>query len=107
MTEVIDITDEGQDLLIRAESSAAGRASKSLLHGDHQRAVLIALTAGSEMAEHEAPTAATLHVITGTATLMAGDEEWVIGPGQLAVIPSERHAVGAQTDCIMLLTVTL
>lgn len=107
MTDVVDLAHEARTLLGQAHEARAGRASKSLLHGEHQRAVLIALTAGSELAEHESPLAATLQVVTGRARLTAGEDAWEVDTSQMLPIPPARHAVTALEDCALLLTVTL
>lgn len=107
MSEVFNILEESQALLLQAGEATAGRASKSLLHGDHQRTVLIALTAGNELAEHESPLAATLHCLAGKVRLTSDRDEWLIDTGELVPIPPERHAVAALSDAVFLLTVSL
>lgn len=105
--ESVDLSLEGQALLLKATESSSGRASHSLLHGDHQRVVLIALTAGSELAEHEAPLAATLHVLSGKCRLTDEEEEWLLSAGEMVPIPPLRHSVTSLEDCVFLLTVSL
>lgn len=105
--DVIDLVQVSKELLVQAADSSAGRASKSLLHGEHQRAVLIALTAGNELAEHDSPLAATLQVLTGRCRLTAGEKKWLLGSAEIVPIPPERHAVEALDDCVILLTVSL
>lgn len=107
MSDVVNIVEEGQALLVQAGEARAGRASRSLLHGEHQRTVLIALKSGEEMAEHESPLAATLHCIIGKVRLTAGETEWLVDTGELVPIPPERHAVAALSDAVVLLTVSL
>lgn len=115
MEEIHSLAKEGQALLEQARTETSGRASTSLIHGKHQRAVLMGLTAGSTLAEHDSPTAASLQVVTGHARLfLAGDDlggadssEWLLEDGDLIAIPQARHGVDALSDTILLLTVTL
>lgn len=105
--DVVDLVRESQALMVQAGEATSGRASRSLLHGEHQRVVLIALTAGNELAEHESPLAATLQVLTGRCRLTAGEQDWLLGSAEMVPIPPERHAVVAVDDCVILLTVSL
>lgn len=114
--EIRSLVKEGQALLEQARTESSGRASLSLIHGEHQRAVLMGLTAGSQLAEHESPTAASLQVVRGHARLfLAADDtggsptppEWLLQDGDLIEIPQARHGVDALSDTILLLTVTL
>ncbi len=107
MSDVINVEQHCRALAEQARDSHAGRASKSLVHGEHQRAVLIAMRSGTTLAEHETPIAATLHVLTGECTLRAGEREWHLNAGELVEIPPERHSVEAASDSVVLLTVTI
>ena len=93
MTERFDLHALGEELMSQASEPAHGRASRAVVHGDRQRAVLMAFTAGSELGEHEAPPAATLQVVRGSAVLSAGDESWALETGELMVIPQARHSL--------------
>lgn len=95
------------DLLGQARTSQAKRTAKTLVTGDFLRATLIALAEGAELAEHDAPTAATLQVVAGRVRLYTGDREQVLESGQLAVIPPQRHGLVALADAVVLLTVAL
>lgn len=95
------------ELLEQARASHARRAARTLVNGVAQRATLIALTQNAEMSEHDAPTAATLHVITGQVRLRTHDEEWVLDAGHLANLPRQRHGLHALADSVVLLTVAL
>jgi quercetin dioxygenase-like cupin family protein len=97
----------GPELLAQAREHASRRAARTLVSGSSQRVTLIALTEGAELAEHDSPPAATLHVITGTVRLHTHDDEWVLEGGQLAIIPPQRHGLIALTDAVVLLTAAL
>ena len=107
-TEALDLRTVGAALLEEARSASNGHASRLVVGGSVQRAVLMALTAGAELGEHESPPAATFQVVTGRARLYAVDgAEWVVQGGQVVAIPPFRHGVEALEDCVILLTVAL
>lgn len=108
--DVRSLTVEGQALLEQARGETSGRTGRSLVHEGSIRAVLMGLTAGSEMAEHDAPAGATLHVVSGRARLFVAEEpgrEWLLEAGDLVAIPHARHGVEAMSDSVLLLTVAL
>ena len=77
----IDLTALTGSLIEEARAHSSGRAAKAVMSGSHLRAVVIALQAGAELAEHDAPAAATLQVLVGAVTLLAGEERWDLGRG--------------------------
>ena len=105
--EPVDLGSLAEDLLARARDTGSGRAAHNLLLG--QRHVLsqtmIALLAGHELAEHDSPGEATLHVLAGRVTFRNGARERDLSFGDLLPIPPERHAVAAVEDAVLLLTV--
>lgn len=108
--DIRTLATEGQALLEQARGETSGRSSVSLVHEDRVRAVLMGLTAGAGLAEHDAPPGATLQVVTGRARLyVAGgeDREWLLEEGDLIAIPHVRHGVDAVSDSVLLLTVAL
>lgn len=109
MTENRNLVKEGQALLEQARNESSGRASTSLVHVDKQRAVVMGITAGNGLAEHEAPPAATLQCVRGHVRLYQSDggSEWLLEDGDLIEIPQARHGLDAISDSIVLLTVSL
>ncbi|NDK88812.1 LuxR family transcriptional regulator [Gordonia desulfuricans] len=95
------------ELITTAHRGHNGRAAQTLHGGSQQRLrqTVIALTAGTELAEHEAPAEATLQVLRGHVTLTAGVRTWQGTDGDLVTIPDERHGLSAQQDSAVLLTV--
>lgn len=85
----------------------AGRAARTLTPGDGAplKQTLLALQAGRQLAEHRAPGAATLMVLRGRATLTWEDQAVALAQGHWTVIPTTTHAVRAEDDAVMLLTV--
>ena len=105
--QITDLTALGEEMLTVARNSADGRASRVVEHGKHQRAVLMALAGGTGLGEHASPKAATFHVLSGRARLVAGDTVWDVPAGGLVPIPPERHGVETDEDTVILLTVAL
>ncbi len=98
-----------REQLERAHRADAGR-SATTVYGGHEttlRQTIIALTAGSGLAEHENPGEATLHVLSGRIRLTAGETAWDGRDGDLLVIPDRRHELTAVQDAVVLLTVAL
>jgi quercetin dioxygenase-like cupin family protein len=104
---VTDLATLGDELLAEAGRATNGTASRAVVHGDRLRAVLMAIRAGHGLGEHNAPPAATLQLVSGAATLHAGDESTDLVPGQLVEIPQRRHDLAAVQDTLALLTVAI
>ncbi|HJQ47481.1 MAG TPA: cupin domain-containing protein [Amycolatopsis sp.] len=93
--------------LEQAASSSTGRSSTTVFGGHEQvlRQTLIALTAGTELTEHDSPGEATLIVLRGRVRLHAGDDTWDGRTGDMLVIPPARHSLEAIEDSAVVLTV--
>lgn len=103
----ISLTKLAEEQLQAARAGRAGRSAHTV-HGGHDhmlRQTLIALTGGSELAEHNSPGQSTLQVLQGQVRVTAGDDTWSGGPGDLLVLPLERHGLHADSDAVVLLTV--
>lgn len=90
-----------------AREVSSGRSAHTL-YGGHERALsqtLIALKAGTSLDEHENPGDATVQVLQGRVTLVAGDHQWNGSPGDLLFVPDSRHSLDAVEDSVVLLTV--
>ncbi|WP_326651375.1 MULTISPECIES: cupin domain-containing protein [unclassified Streptomyces] len=108
--EITNLPAMGEELLADARSAnsgSSGRTARTVVALPGLRVTLIALAAGSELAEHEAPDAATLTCLTGRVTLRATDRTWRLGQGDIVAIPDQRHSLTAETDATVLLTVRL
>jgi len=114
VTDAADTSDEvvalgtlAADLLEQAREHPSRRAAHTVVSGQLQRATVIALAQGTELAEHDSPPAATLQVITGRVRLHTGELEWLMEAGDVVRIPPTHHALDALTDAAVLLTVAL
>lgn len=105
--EAISLTAVVREHLTIARAATNGRSSHTVFGGhDHRlRQTLIALAAGHELAEHESPGEATLHVLIGAVQLTTATDSTRLSVGDIAVIPNERHGLRALEDCGVLLTV--
>lgn len=92
-----------------ARSASSGRSAHTI-YGGHEhvlRQTLIALRAGTRLDEHESPGEATVQVLHGRVTLIAGKDEWNGSPGDLMFIPDSRHSLDGVEDSVVLLTVAM
>lgn len=103
--EAVALSDLAADLIAELPQHRSGRTARTVVGGGTLRAVVIALADGAEMAEHDAPPAATLYCISGQVTLRSGEQRVPLHAGQLVRIPPARHAVEAHADSAILLTV--
>ncbi|ALG85639.1 hypothetical protein [Gordonia phthalatica] len=108
MTDV-NLTELTAELLDEARAAKSGRAAQTVRgHTEHRlRHTVIALTGGSELADHESPGEATLQVLSGSVRITAPDGEWSGAAGALVDIPPVRHGLIADEDSAVLLTVAL
>ena len=107
MGAALRLSDLAEALTAEARDHHSRRAANTILTGASMRATVIALAEGAEMAEHEAPPAATLQVLSGDVELVAGSQRWALTAGQVMAIPRERHSLHAGSDAVVLLTVAL
>lgn len=89
--------------LTAARDSDNGRSAELILHDGPLRQSILALRAGVELGEHNAPDAASIQVLRGRVRVTAlGHEE--LAAGGIAPLTHERHAVHALEDSVFLLT---
>jgi quercetin dioxygenase-like cupin family protein len=96
----------GRELLGKA-AKGPGRAGQTVVGGHEKtlRQTVIAMTAGAELTEHASPGQASVHVLRGRVALTAGGESWEGRDGDLIIVPDAPHALRAEQDSVILLTV--
>lgn len=105
--EAADLAALSARLLAEAAESSARRASRTLISGAAQRATLMGLLAGAELAEHASPPAASLQVLRGEVVLRTADREFEVRADELIAVPPQRHSLRAIVDSAILLTVAV
>jgi quercetin dioxygenase-like cupin family protein len=89
------------------EKPGDSRVSRTVV-GGHEKALrqtVIALAKDAALAEHASPGEATVQVLRGRVTLIAGPESWEGREGDLIIVPDAPHSLTAQADSAVLLTV--
>ncbi|WP_369138578.1 cupin domain-containing protein [Modestobacter versicolor] len=108
-TPVEDVWSLARELAATAAVADDGRAAR-IVAGGHPatlRQTVVALRAGTGLAEHEDPGEATVLVLQGRVRLSWTGGEQQAAPGELLVVPAGRHALGALQDAVVLLTVAV
>jgi quercetin dioxygenase-like cupin family protein len=82
-----------------------GTRDPIVLHSDDgARAVLIVLSPGQSLGEHQVKENAWIAVLDGQVEITAGDETITAGPGTMARFePNERHALRSEDGARVLL----
>lgn len=88
------------------EIPTAGVASRTVHSDGRIRVVTLALASGAELTEHAASSQATISVVSGRLRLtLDGEVVDEAGPGAWVMMPPGlRHAVRADADSVLLLT---
>lgn len=100
------LSDLAYQHLATASTASSGRSAGTVYGGSNHvlRQTMIALTAGTVLAEHQNPGEATVQVLLGRVRLTAGNSAADGGPGDLLVVPPSRHALEALEAAVVLLT---
>ncbi|WP_326640952.1 cupin [Streptosporangium sp. NBC_01755] len=101
---MIDVLALAEEHLALARESAHGRSAHTYLNEGTLRQAVIVLTAGTVLGDHDAPPAASLHVLSGRVQIVEEGQSIELGTGQAAPIPQRRHSLKADEDSAVILT---
>jgi quercetin dioxygenase-like cupin family protein len=104
----VDVDALADTLLVQACGRQSGRAARTLPHTvDGLRQTVIALRDGAALQEHDSPGPAALLVLRGHARLVVGEDSVTLNTHQHLPIPPRRHALHAEGDAVVLLSVAV
>lgn len=89
--------------LAAARAADHGRHAELLVSDGPLRQTVIALRAGTQLAEHNSPPAASILVLSGSIRV-TGERPAQLDAGDLEALTHQRHAVEALSDAAFLLT---
>ena len=80
--------------------------SRTLTQTPTVRVILFGFAAGQELSEHTSSMIATMHFLTGQATVTLGEDQFEVGPGAWVQMPPKLpHSIRAHEEpALMLLT---
>ena len=106
--DVTDLRLLADSLLTRAASVHARRAASTLPHPvEGLRQTVIAMLAGTELAEHGSPGPASLVVLHGRIRLIVGGDTIELAVDQFSPIPDRLHSLAADEDAVVLLSLAV
>lgn len=107
--ELDHLPQVADQLLATARDANSGRAAQSLRSGRDLklRQTVMALTHGHGLADHVAPGEATLQVLVGSVRLRWEEQAVELSAGDWIDLPDALHALDAETDAVVLLTVSV
>lgn len=95
------------DLHQLAEFKEKAPAVRVIAQSGHARYVLFAFRAGQGLREHSTSSQISVQLLSGQLTFSANGEARALQPGQLLLLEAEvPHTLHAQTDAVLLLTMT-
>lgn len=98
-----DLSARTREALRQARSADNGRHAEVLVHDGPLRQSLIALRAGTVLAEHNSPPAASLYLVVGSVRVTGTHtEDWT--EGEVKPLTHARHSVEAVEDSVFVLT---
>lgn len=102
-----NLVAKARELSTKAATAPSGRASDTVFGGHEKqlRQTVVALRAGTIMAEHNSPGEASVVVITGRLWLVTDTDRWFAPEFGFLKVPDTRISFEAETDTTFLLTV--
>jgi quercetin dioxygenase-like cupin family protein len=104
---VTSLAELADDLVMQARDDETHRAAQVVVSLPDLRATVIALAAEAELPDNEPGNGASLHVLAGRVTLRTAGQDLPVAAGELVAVPAQRHAIRAEEDSALLLTVPL
>lgn len=98
-----DLTTVTAEAAEAARSSENGRHAELVVHDGSLRQTVIALRAGTTLAEHNSPPAASIQVLSGSVRITGSDPAQLTA-GDIRALTHERHGVEPLEDAVFLLT---
>lgn len=95
-----------EQLIEEATAASTGRAALTLARGDDLTVVLTAMTAGTVLHEHRAPSSATVVALNGSIVFSSSTENVRLEQGEAVVFTADvLHAVEANEDSVFLIVI--
>ena len=106
ITKDFPLNSMAEQLMEEATAASTGRASLTLAHGDDLTVVLTAMTAGTALHEHRAPSSATVVTLNGSIVFSASTENIRLEQGEAVVFTADvLHTVEANEDSVFLIVI--
>lgn len=107
-SEVLDLPAFARRLRSEPHAARDGHRQVGLIHRGPLRLVLFAFDAGGRLPEHKAPGQVVIECLSGSITVDAAGARHELGDRMMVVLePGVPHAIEAQVESEMLLTVCL
>ncbi len=95
------------DLHVFVSDAAQPTRTTTLFRENGLRTLLLHLSAGEQIPEHQTRGAITVHCLKGEASFLSADERVELRPGLLiSLAPGLPHGVVAQQETLLLVTVS-
>lgn len=104
MTEEQDLIGRTMDLAGLVDYQEDSIVSRTIIERDTGTVTLFAFGAGQGLSEHTAPFDALVCVLDGSARVMIGGDENIVGAGEMIIMPADiPHALHADEQFKMML----
>ena len=93
------------DLVHQVETPADGTLSRTIYQDERLKVVLFSFSAGQELSEHTASTAAIMHFLSGESDVTLGPDRVTASAGTwIHMTPQLPHSIRTKTPVVMLLS---
>jgi quercetin dioxygenase-like cupin family protein len=102
----LNLEQEEASILEAAKASAVGRAAKTLVKDGPLRIIIMGLTTGASLQEHDAAGPVSIHVLSGQVSVTSPDRSDSVRAGEALIFGAAvSHSLEAQSDSTVLLTI--